>query len=311
MTVDDDLRSLVRTSVRQALQQPAERVDAALAEFGWRELAATDPALAVTALFEEQGHLAVSTAALDLVAADALGFDGEVAVVWPHRSTPSGVAGGDRPGEGEELAVDGIALRASPGAARPVLVPVGDRVLRLVDAGLDETPLGGMAAGSGWVRVRGRATGGAEVGAWPELERRARLALASELVGVSQRILDVAAAQVSERRQFGRPIGTYQAVRFRLAEAYAEVAGARAFVAAAWGESTLDAARWAKAAAGGAHDAVAKHAMQVCGAIGLSEEHVLPSLVRRGFALDALTGAAAPPAPRAAGPADRVAVGTF
>jgi alkylation response protein AidB-like acyl-CoA dehydrogenase len=39
-----------------------------------------------------------------------------------------------------------------------------------------------------------------------------------------------------------------------------------------------------------AHDTVAKHAMQVCGAIGLSGEHPLPALVRRGFALDAVLG---------------------
>jgi hypothetical protein len=45
---------------------------------------------------------------------------------------------------------------------------------------------------------------------------------------------------------------------------------------------------WAKAVAGATHDFVAKHALQVCGAMGLSDEHPLPALVRRGFSLDAL-----------------------
>ena len=46
--------------------------------------------------------------------------------------------------------------------------------------------------------------------------------------------------------------------------------------------------------AGTAQDAAAKHAIQVCGAIGLSEEHEFPWLVRRGLALDALLGSAVP-----------------
>jgi alkylation response protein AidB-like acyl-CoA dehydrogenase len=142
--------------------------------------------------------------------------------------------------------------------------------------------------------VRGRvyATATTEFGPWCDVEWRARLAIASELVGVAHRIVDLAAAQVSTRRQFGRPIASNQAVRFRLAEAYVEMVGAQALIAAAWQDRSPAAARWAKAAAGSAHDAVAKHAMQVCGAIGLSEEHPLPRLVRRGMALDALLGSA-------------------
>ena len=110
---------------------------------------------------------------------------------------------------------------------------------------------------------------------------------------MAQRIVDVAVAHASERRQFGRPIGANQAVRHRLAEAYSDVVGARALVAAAWEDGSPSAAAWAKAVAGTAQDAVAKQAIQVCGAIGLSEEHELPRLVRRGFALDALLGSAA------------------
>jgi alkylation response protein AidB-like acyl-CoA dehydrogenase len=134
---------------------------------------------------------------------------------------------------------------------------------------------------------------GAATGAWADVERRARLAVASEIVGVAERMLEVAAAQVSERRQFGRPIGTYQAIRHRLAEAYSELAGARSLVAMAWEDGRPDAATWAKTVAGTAHGTVTKHATQVCGAIGLHEEHPLPRLVRRGFALDALLGSAA------------------
>jgi alkylation response protein AidB-like acyl-CoA dehydrogenase len=143
-----------------------------------------------------------------------------------------------------------------------------------------------------WVRVCGRGVRTTDFGAWSAIEHRARLGIASELVGVAQRILDTAVAHASERRQFGRPIGANQAVRHRLAEAYSDLVGARALVAAAWEDGSPSAAACAKAVAGLAHDAVAKQAIQVCGAIGLSEEHPLPRLVRRGFALDALLGSA-------------------
>ena len=155
---------------------------------------------------------------------------------------------------------------------------------------MEEDRLVGMAGDSGWRRVRVHGRCGADLGSWTAVERRARLAVASELVAVTQRILDVAADQVSTRRQFGRPIGANQSVRFRLAEGFAEVAGARALVAAAWEDGSPDASVWAKTVAGATHDSVAKHALQVCGAIGLSDEHPLPGLVRRGFSLDALLG---------------------
>jgi alkylation response protein AidB-like acyl-CoA dehydrogenase len=157
---------------------------------------------------------------------------------------------------------------------------------------LDEAPMAGMARDLMWVRVRARGVRVADLGAWSAIERRARLAIASELVGVGQRILDGAVRHASERRQFGRPIGANQAVRHRLAEAYSDLVGARALVAAAWEDGSPSAAAYAKAVAGIALDAVAKQAIQVCGAIGLSDEHELPGLVRRGFALDALLGSA-------------------
>ena len=138
----------------------------------------------------------------------------------------------------------------------------------LAVSSVEEVALGGMARGSAWVRARVWGTPTTELGPWCDVEWRARLAIASELVGLAHRIIDLAADQVSARRQFGRPIASNQAVRFRLAEAYVEMVGAQALIAAAWQDRLPAAARWAKAAAGLAHDAVAKHAMQVCGAIG-------------------------------------------
>jgi Acyl-CoA dehydrogenase, C-terminal domain len=285
--MDDDLKELARGSVRHALTDAPDRLDAALAEFGWSELAGADPAFAFTTLFEEQGYLACDTDALDVVTLAALGVTGTAHVVWPW-----GAVTADSAPAGDEVTVDGVALGSLSGSGHRILGPAEGQLCALDASSLDETPLTGMAQELTWVRVRVRGARTKGYGAWSEVERRARLAIASEIVGVAQRIVDVAVAHATERRQFGRPIGANQAVRHRLAEAHSDVVGARALVAAAWEDGSSLAAAWAKAVAGTAHDASAKHAIQVCGAIGLSEEHELPRLVRRGFALDALLGSA-------------------
>jgi hypothetical protein len=284
--VDDELQVLVRRSVTQALTAAPDDLAAALAEFGWTELVRTDESFAFTTLFEAQGYLGADTDALDVVLLDTLETATPVRVLWPLSAVPTD---GPTP---DEVTVEGVLLRSTSDAEGALLAPVGERLHVLHASSLDETPLAGMARDRGWVRVRARGVRAADLGEWSTIERRARLAIASELVGVAQRILDVAVAHASERRQFGRPIGANQAVRHRLAEAYSDVVGARALAAAAWEDGSSSAATCAKAVAGIGHDAVAKQAIQVCGAIGLSEEHELPGLVRRGFALDALLGSA-------------------
>jgi hypothetical protein len=286
-TVDDDLKELVRTSVQQALAQGSDDVSSALAEFGWAELAAADEAFAFTTLFEEQGRQAADTDALDVVTMAMLGLEVSGSVIWPVGRAPE-------KGASEGMSVHGVALRSIADAGRTIFVPVGGTLHVLAPSSIEESELGGMASGSRWVRVQAKGDGVFFQGSWPEIERRCRLAIGSELVGLCQRIIDSAVEHVSARRQFGRPIGTYQAVRHRLAEAYAEMVGAQALIAAAWEDGSPDAALVAKAVAGTAHDVVSKQAIQVCGAIGLSEEHELPSLVRRGFALDALLGSSRP-----------------
>ena len=280
---DDDLTDVVRQSLRQALVQSEDDLWVVLATFGWPELAETDEAFAFSVLFEELGTLPFGSDALDVVSAASVGLPGPASIIWPAGFGGSGVTPSRT-----DLTTEGVALRSLRGTGRTLLVPLGDRLLVLEADEIEEERLVGMARDSGWRRVRAHGARGDDVGSWSAVARRARLALASELVAVAQHILDVATDQVSTRRQFGRPIGANQSVRFRLAEGFAEVAGARALVAAAWEDGSPDASVWAKAVAGATHDSVAKQALQVCGAIGLSDEHALPGLVRRGFSLDAL-----------------------
>jgi Acyl-CoA dehydrogenase, C-terminal domain len=282
-----DIESLVRNSLKQALAKPFTEISSLLAEFGWHEFVDTDESFAFTALFEELGYLGADTNALDLAVAAVLSRGGEEPIVWPLTAE----AGNEDGGSGT-VTLHGVTLRGGLDGNSHVLAPV-DGVMRAMGvSSVEEAGLGGMASESSWARVRVSGTPDADLGPWVDVERRALLAVASELVGLAQRIIEIAADQVSTRQQFGRAIGTYQAVRFRLAESYVEMAGARALVKAAWEDGSPSAARWAKTVAGTAHDVVAKHAIQVCGAIGLSHEHPLPALVRRGFALDALLKAA-------------------
>jgi hypothetical protein len=283
--MDDDQYDLARHSLRRALRRPEGSLAEALDAFGWHALAEADEAFAFTALFEELGAVAPRSDALDVVTAASLSLQGPSTVIWPVGFPWPGVV----PVRPAPIA-EGVAMRSLRDPRRAILAPRGDRLCVLNVDEVEETPLVGMAAGSGWVHVRVHGTSGTGVGSWSQAARRARLAVASELAAVTGRILDVATEQVSTRRQFGRPIGANQSVRFRLAEAFAELAGARALIEAAWEDGSPDASVWAKAVAGATHDSVAKQALQVCGAVGLSDEHPLPALVRRGFSLDALLG---------------------
>jgi len=278
--MDEDLRDLVRASVRSALESSSRPIGDALADFGWAELAQTDEQFAFTTLFETQGMLGAETDALDVVTAATVGLDAPARVLWPLVSpVPDG--------SGEvEVVVHGVALGHVSGAQ--LLAPIGGELVTVVPDDVTESPAGGMAASAGWVRVQVRGVAEGAVAPWATVERRAWLATGSELVGIAQRILDVAAEQVSQRKQFGQPIAVNQAVRHKLAEAYAETVGARAIVARAWEDGTSDAAAWARVVAATSADVVGKHAMQVCGAIGLSEEHEVPRLVKRAFSIDAL-----------------------
>jgi alkylation response protein AidB-like acyl-CoA dehydrogenase len=115
-------------------------------------------------------------------------------------------------------------------------------------------------------------------------------ALAAENVGVAQRTMEMAVAYAKERKQFGRPIGAYQAVAHRCAQMLLEVEGARSLTyGAAWAldhdhATALRAASMAKAYAGDAGYRVSASALQVHGGIGFTWEHDLHFFLKRAAA---------------------------
>ena len=125
---------------------------------------------------------------------------------------------------------------------------------------------------------------------------RAAAAAASQCVGVAQHLLDATVEYVAQRYQFGKPVGTYQAVKHHLANAALKIEFARpAAHHAAWCIAVGDPDRsrdvsLAKALASEAVDLAARTALQCHGAIGYTFEYDLHLWMKRGWALSATWG---------------------
>ncbi|MDP9182376.1 MAG: acyl-CoA dehydrogenase [Actinomycetota bacterium] len=96
-------------------------------------------------------------------------------------------------------------------------------------------------------------------------------ALAAESVGSAQAVLELTVEHLKVRQQFGRPLGSFQALRHRVADLTVLVEGARS---SAWYAATdLSAAPLAKVVAADAFVAVAGECIQLFGGIGFTWEH--------------------------------------
>jgi hypothetical protein len=118
----------------------------------------------------------------------------------------------------------------------------------------------------------------------------ARRAVGWWLVGSARAMLALARQHALDRVQFGRPIATFQAVRHRLAETLVAIEGAEATLSLPGTDNPDLTALLAKAAAGKAVLAAARHCQQVLGGIGFTAEHDLHHHVKRALVLDGLLG---------------------
>ena len=120
-----------------------------------------------------------------------------------------------------------------------------------------------------------------------EIEMRSLAALAIEACGVARKALEHAIEHAASREQFGKRIGTYQAVSHPLATAYTRLELSRSLALwAAWCVATDDrqaqiAAAAAKATAAESAVSVCESAIQVLGGIGFTWEHELQRLYKR------------------------------
>jgi alkylation response protein AidB-like acyl-CoA dehydrogenase len=122
------------------------------------------------------------------------------------------------------------------------------------------------------------------------------LATAAQLIGAGQAMLDMSVAYAKQRSQFGRIIGSYQAIKHKLADVHIAVELARPLVyaaALALAENSPDTPRDVSAAKAAASDAAllsARAALQTHGAIGYTAEHDLSQQLLRVQALRAAWG---------------------
>ena len=112
-------------------------------------------------------------------------------------------------------------------------------------------------------------------------------AIAAVTLGACQQIFDIINAHAKERVQFGVPIGSFQAVKHKLADMYRDIERARVLVyyaALTLAEDHPDralAASMAKAAAGEAQRRCVQDGLQLAGGIGYTWEHDLHLFLRR------------------------------
>jgi alkylation response protein AidB-like acyl-CoA dehydrogenase len=129
---------------------------------------------------------------------------------------------------------------------------------------------------------------------------RAALGTAAQCIGVARRLLDSTVEYVSERHQFGKPVGSYQAVKHHLADVRLGVEFAAPLVhRAAWSVAHPEShdavtrgrdVSMAKSMASDAVDRACRAALQCHGAIGYTFEYDLQLWLKRGWALAAAYG---------------------
>jgi alkylation response protein AidB-like acyl-CoA dehydrogenase len=271
--------------VRQAAE--ANEYDPALwreiVELGWPGIAVAEShggqelgAVELAVLLEELGYACAATPFLaTAVAAAAIQAGGTEA--QRERWLPGLVTGELTAGVGAaELVIDGHGA--------DVIVLVEDDGARLVAGADAETePLPTIDPTRRFATVRG--DGPALTG---DAADRVRAAIAAEVVGVSQRALEMTLAYVKERKQFGVPVGSFQAVAHRCAEMLLQTESVRSTAYfAAWAADAepsrlAEAAALAAAAAATAAREVPASAIQAHGGIGFTWEANVHWLYKRG-----------------------------
>ncbi|MER6220112.1 acyl-CoA dehydrogenase family protein [Streptomyces sp900105755] len=126
---------------------------------------------------------------------------------------------------------------------------------------------------------------------WAEALAWARLATAAQALGVGLALLDRTVAYVKQRIQFGVPVGSFQAVRHRLADVKIALEFARPLVFGAAVTMTPSDVAAAKLGACAAAYAGARAALQLHGAIGYTAEYDLSLWVTKARALRGAWGA--------------------
>jgi len=302
----DVIEATERDLMAQTLRRLAEEFDGvhlakALADFGFVEVLNEAPREAVSALFDALGRAgSMSTVLQDVLLQPLTGLlEGETgahSVVLPRIGAP--LAGSL---DGDTVTLRGLVIGQRPAtvflapvAARgeTAWVSVADtstlstRVVAGLDPALAITEVG--AAGFPAIVV---SSGEQASDVWNAVATAGRRALGYQIVGAVSQMIDLAVEHACNRVQFGRPIGSFQGVRNRLAEAYVAWTAAAAALELAWeADDEYLAGMLAKSLAGRAARIAATHCQQVLAGIGFTAEHPFHRYLARALVLDSVLG---------------------
>jgi alkylation response protein AidB-like acyl-CoA dehydrogenase len=130
----------------------------------------------------------------------------------------------------------------------------------------------------------------ADVGADPGLADTAAILLAAEQIGAAAKCLELTVEYTKDRVQFGRPIGSFQALKHRMADLYVAVQSARAVVNEAIAAPSATSAALARVSASEAFSKVAAEAVQMHGGIAITWEHDIQLYFKRAHGSAQLLG---------------------
>ena len=136
------------------------------------------------------------------------------------------------------------------------------------------------------------ASGGAAEALLAEAQDRAAIALMAQAVGAMEACNDVCAAYIKERKQFGQPIGKFQALQHIMADMFVSTHQARSilYYALAHAEASTDerqaAVSTAKVLVGTAAQTVSRSGIQLHGGYGVTDEYIVSHYFRRLMSLE-------------------------
>jgi alkylation response protein AidB-like acyl-CoA dehydrogenase len=130
----------------------------------------------------------------------------------------------------------------------------------------------------------------ADIGTDPGLADTAAILLAAEQIGAAAKCLELTVEYTKDRVQFGRPIGSFQALKHRMADLYVAVQSARAVVNDAIAAPSATLAALARVTASEAFTKVTAEAVQMHGGIAITWEHDIQLYFKRAHGSAQLLG---------------------
>jgi hypothetical protein len=298
--MDENERALL-ASIIDDLVASTDGVDltAALDNFGWPDLLTSSPEIAIATIFTALGKFNHWSAALQDVMTRSFdesqfNADGHSTVVipWPRQPTSGRLSGNTLTVKGllfRPRSIDSIIVSAQREDQTHVVLTVPADALQLERrSGLDMS-MGTVSVLGTCENYRVINEGPDAVRWWSGTVALARVSICYSLVALMGRMVEMAVEHATIRYQFGRPIGTFQAVRHRAADSLVACESATAMVSEVWRCDNFElAAAVAKLVTSNSAKVVIANTQQILAGIGFTAEHEFHRYMKRTVVLDRL-----------------------